>query len=468
VTIIPILISLIFLVFFAYRGWSVIYIAPIAAMIATLGSSIAPLPGYTEIFMSKGVVFIAKYLPIFVLSAIFGEVLTRTGMIRSLAAAIVGFAGTKRVMLSVLLAGMILTYGGVNVAPAAFTLYPLARALYLKADIPKKLLPANMLLALTGATFDAYPGSPQPGNLIPSAYFGTDTYAAPWLGLIAGTAVYVIGMTWLEWRRKKAQLTGKGYGLFHNNEDGVDPNTPVPPWQLALMPLLAVVLLNFVLTRLVGWNAHLLDAVTALKIPLAAASINAAQANWAIIIALVVGIVLTLLVGRKHLAKGELRIAFNVGSVGCLVGIVSVACEVGYGNLIGVLPGFQMVAHDLLNVRLGQTPLGNIFFTTNVLAGLAGSSSAGLIVSLDLMSKTWLAWAHSIGMSPGLLHRVAAMSAGGFDTLPHNGTVIMILLVCGLTHKQSYPDMFAITLSRVAGGLLAAVLGITGFHFGLL
>ena len=132
-----------------------------------------------------------------------------------------------------------------------------------------------------------------------------------------------------------------------------------------------------------------------------------------------------------------------------------------------MLPGFQMVAHDLLNVRLGQMPLGNIFFTTNVLAGLAGSSSAGLIVSLDLMSKTWLAWAHAIGMSPELLHRVAAMSAGGFDTLPHNGTVIMILLVCGLTHKQSYPDMFAITLSRVSGGFIAAALGVAGFHLGL-
>jgi H+/gluconate symporter-like permease len=455
------------LIYFAYRGWSVIYIAPIAAMIATLGSSISPLPAYTEIFMSKGVVFIAKYLPIFVLSAIFGEVLTRTGMIQSIAAAIVRFAGTRRVMLSVLLAGMILTYGGVNVAPAAFTLYPLARALYLKADIPKKLLPANMLLALTGATFDAYPGSPQPGNLIPSSYFGTDTYAAPWLGLIAGTAVYVIGMAWLERRRKKASLAGEGYGQLHTNEDAVDVSTPALPWMLSIIPLLAVVVLNFVFTRLVNWDARLLDAVVALKIPLAASSVRAATANWAIIVALAIGIALTLLIGRKRLGKGQLQAAFNLGAIGCLVGIVSVACEVGYGNLIGVLPGFQMVAHDLLNVRLGQTPLGNIFFTTNVLAGLAGSSSAGLIVSLDLMSKSWLAWANMIGMSPELLHRVAAMSAGGFDTLPHNGTVIMILLVCGLTHKQSYPDMFAITLSRVAGGFIAAVLGIAGFHLGL-
>jgi H+/gluconate symporter-like permease len=34
------------------------------------------------------------------------------------------------------------------------------------------------------------------------------------------------------------------------------------------------------------------------------------------------------------------------------------------------------------------------------------------------------------------------------DTLPHNGAVITLLSVSGLTHRQSYGDIFAVTLIK--------------------
>ena len=52
-----------------------------------------------------------------------------------------------------------------------------------------------------------------------------------------------------------------------------------------------------------------------------------------------------------------------------------------------------------------------------------------------------------------VLHRVAAMASGGMDTLPHNGAVITLLAVTGLTHRQAYRDIFAITLHQDRGGL---------------
>jgi H+/gluconate symporter-like permease len=52
------------------------------------------------------------------------------------------------------------------------------------------------------------------------------------------------------------------------------------------------------------------------------------------------------------------------------------------------------------------------------------------------------------GVSPELLHRVASMASGGMDTLPHNGAVITLLAVTGLTHRQSYKDIFAITVIK--------------------
>lgn len=47
-----------------------------------------------------------------------------------------------------------------------------------------------------------------------------------------------------------------------------------------------------------------------------------------------------------------------------------------------------------------------------------------------------------------VMHRVISMAAGGMDTLPHNGAVITLLAVTGLTHKQSYRDIFAITIIK--------------------
>ncbi|HWQ60895.1 MAG TPA: GntP family permease, partial [Negativicutes bacterium] len=140
--------------------------------------------------------------------------------------------------------------------------------------------------------------------------------------------------------------------------------------------------------------------------------------------------------------------ALNAGTIGSLLAIMNTASEVGYGNVIASLPGFKAIAQTLLGIQIGGTPLMSEAITVNVLSGITGSASGGLSIALDLMAKDWLAWANTIGLSPEILHRVGAMAAGGLDTLPHNGGVITLLAVCGLTHKQSYPDIFFVTVMK--------------------
>jgi H+/gluconate symporter-like permease len=84
----------------------------------------------------------------------------------------------------------------------------------------------------------------------------------------------------------------------------------------------------------------------------------------------------------------------------------------------------------------------------NVLSGITGSASGGLSIALDVMGARYLELARMQGVSPELLHRVASMASGGMDTLPHNGAVITLLAVTGLTHRQSYKDIFAITVLK--------------------
>jgi H+/gluconate symporter-like permease len=92
------------------------------------------------------------------------------------------------------------------------------------------------------------------------------------------------------------------------------------------------------------------------------------------------------------------------------------------------------------------------------LAGVTGSASGGLSIALEVMGKQYLAAASAAGISPELLHRIASMASGGMDTLPHNGAVITLLAITGLTHRQSYKDIFAITVIKTAAVLVLAII----------
>ncbi len=81
------------------------------------------------------------------------------------------------------------------------------------------------------------------------------------------------------------------------------------------------------------------------------------------------------------------------------------------------------------------------------------------------MAERFRATATASGISPEVLHRVASMASGGMDTLPHNGAVITLLAVTGLTHRQSYPQIFVVTCIKTAAvGLVIAVHMLTGLQ----
>jgi H+/gluconate symporter-like permease len=125
---------------------------------------------------------------------------------------------------------------------------------------------------------------------------------------------------------------------------------------------------------------------------------------------------------------------------------MNTASEVGFGNVIAGMPGFKTIASFLLGMK--TSPLVSEALSINILAGITGSASGGLSIALDTMGSRYLAWASQTGLDPALLHRIASMSAGGLDTLPHNGAVITLLAICGLTHRESYPDIFAVTVIK--------------------
>lgn len=445
-----IILSLFLLMFFAYRGYSVILFAPIFALLAAALSGLSVMPAYTELFMAKGVTYIKSFFPVFLLGAVFGKVMEETGLAKGIAQYIIKSLGQERAILAVVLAGAVLTYGGVSLFVVVFAVYPFASALFREANIPKRLLPGTIALGAFTATMDCLPGTPQIQNLIPTNFFGTNIYAAPTLGIISGLAIFTLGIMWLERRRKAAKAAGEGYGNHTLNEPEIRNDADLPSWQIAILPLLTVLVVNFTMIRFFNWDPSLLAPFTAMKLPLIAASIKNVISIWALIVALLCGIILAVVLGFNRLPAGGLAKTLNAGALGSLLAIMNTASEVGYGNVIASLPGFKAISAALMGIKVGGSPLVSEAITVNVLAGITGSASGGMSIALDLMAKDWLAWANAIGMSPDILHRVASMASGGMDTLPHNGAVITLLAVCGLTHRDSYGDIFVMTIIKTA------------------
>jgi H+/gluconate symporter-like permease len=430
----------------AYRGYSVILFAPIAALGAVLLTDpSAVAPAFTGVFMDKMVGFIKLYFPVFLLGAVFGKLIELSGFSRSIVAAAIRLLGTRQAMLVIVLVCALLTYGGVSLFVVVFAVYPFAAEMFRQSNIPKRLIPATIALGAFSFTMDALPGTPQIQNIIPSTFFNTTAWAAPWLGVIGTIFVFCFGMLFLQRQRNKAQRVGEGYGSELRNEPETAEDIKLPnPW-IAVSPLLAVGIMNLLFTQ---WIPQWYGKTHSLALPGMATPVTSDIAKltaiWAVQAALLVGIVMVLLFGfraiRSKLAEGSKS---AVG--GALLAAMNTASEYGFGAVIASLPGFLVLADWLKNI---PDPLVNEAVTVTLLAGITGSASGGMSIALAAMSETFISAAHAANIPLEVLHRVAAMASGGMDTLPHNGAVITLLAVTGLTHREAYKDIFCITLIK--------------------
>jgi H+/gluconate symporter-like permease len=423
----------------------------------------AIMPTFTEIFLPNLANYVKVYFPFFLLGAVFGKVMEESGAAKAIAKAIVQKLGKKQAMLSVVLSAAILTYGGVSLFVVAFAVYPFAASIFKEAGIPKRLVPATIALGAFTFTMDALPGTPQIQNSIPMKFFNTDLYAAPVFGTLGAIIVLIGGIAYLEWRKRTAQAEGEGYGVDHKNEPEIVEDGNLPNALLATLPLISVLAVTLILQKLVFPNWNIASWVTQAPYSIVKTGVVGTMNNWALMIALVVGIALAFVINPGRI-KGSAAKAINAGAIGSLLAVMNTASEVGFGNVIKSLPGFQTIAHALMGINGGGSPLLSEAVTVNTLAGVTGSASGGMSIALDTFGKSYLDWATRANVDPQLLHRVAAMASGGMDTLPHNGAVITLLGIAGLTHKQSYKDIFAITLLKT-GTVFLLILLQSVFHF---
>jgi H+/gluconate symporter-like permease len=494
-----VLAALAFLMLAAYRGYSVILFAPVAALGAVLltdPGAVAPV--FSGIFMDKMVGFIKLYFPVFLLGAVFGKLIELSGFSESIVVAAIKYIGRTRANAVIVLVCALLTYGGVSLFVVVFAVYPFAAELYKQSNIPKRLMPGAIALGAFSFTMDTLPGTPQIQNIIPTTFFKTTGWAAPWLGVIGSIVTLAAGLAFLEWRRRAAMATGEGYeaatsaaatavpvaaagvaaasaatsaattavptpaaGAGANSGAAARAGLPHP--LLSVAPLVLVGVANFVLTKLIpGWYgdnyALTADALPGLHAPVTL-SIKSVIGIWAVEGALLLGILLTIATAFQRI-----RITFADGTKaavgGALLAAMNTASEYGFGGVIAALPGFLSVSEALRSV---PNPLVNAAVSVTALAGITGSASGGMSIALAAMSDQFIKAAEAAHIPLEVMHRVVAMASGGMDTLPHNGAVITLLAVTGLTHRQSYRDIFGITVIKtLAVFFVIAVYYLTG------
>ncbi len=422
ISLIGIVLGLLTLIVLAYKGHSVIWVAPLCAMIVAVLGGLNLLDAYLGDYMKGVADYVISWFPAFFLGAIYGKIMDLTGSARSFANKLVKLIGSRFALLAVVLPCLLMTYGGISLFVVVFVIYPMGYAIYREADLPRTLLPGAIAFGAFGITMTAIPGSPQIQNIIPTTYYQTTAAAAPLLGLVAAILIAVPGYIYLDWRIRCTRKKG-----LHFEEDPKYQQTdfdesahPSWHWLCGLIPLAVVVLLLNVLPSMLK-NAGIAEL----------------SASQAIVLALLGGIAVVCLMNIYQLKT--LLPAVNEGANGSLTAIMNTACAVGFGSVVKVVPGFAMIKSAMLNMP------GSILFSeavaVNVLSGATGSASGGMSIALEALAPQYLEKALATGLNPEYLHRIAALASGGLDTLPHNGAVLTLLAVSNCTHKESYWDV---------------------------
>jgi H+/gluconate symporter-like permease len=476
-----ILVGLGLLIWLAFRGWSVLLLAPAAALVAALFGGEPLLANWTQIFMGSAARFLAQFFPLFLLGAVFGKLMDDSGSVSAVANFMTESLGERHVMLAVVLAGALVTYGGVSLFVAFFVLAPMAQALFRAAAIPRRLMPAAIILGTSTFTMSALPGTPSIQNAIPMPFFGTTPFAAPGLGIIASIIMLALGLWWLRRAEGAARRSGEGFGAEASGsvdaaaDDEMvrerataarefDPaeihhghrSDSVPSILVAVLPLLVVILVNLTMSLFI---LRRLDFSFLAEERWGGTSIAAVAGVWSVVVALAAAIATVIVFNRGRLPA--LRESMDAGANASVLPALSVASLVGFGAVIAALPAFAVVRDWVLAIEGG--PLVSLAVATNVLAALTGSASGGLTIALDALGQTYMTIAAQTGIDPALMHRVAVIGSGTLDILPHNGAVVTLLAVCGSTHRESYFDIVIVGIVGAVVALVAVILLGTAF-----
>ena len=354
------------LVVLTIRGVNIVIAAMVSASLVALTAGVAVMPPLAEAgapdlataYMGGFTSFFADWFPMFLLGAIFGELMARTGAADSVAVAITDAFGMRYAALAVVAACAVLTYGGVSVFIVAFAVYPMALGLFRRANLPRRFIPACLCFGSVTFTMTTA-GSPEIQNVIPIQYLGTSVWAAPGVSLVVALLMAGLGTWWLN--RMLARAKARGEAFEARAGDEAERTEGLPHWTVSLIPLVVVVA-SFTATQGYDW----LSVLDPLFTP-------AGLGKWGLVVALGAGCVAAALIGVQD--RQALAPALSVGAAGAVVAIVNTCAVVGFGSVAKLSPAFGAALDGLAS--LPGDPLIGAAIAVTVIAALTGSASGG-------------------------------------------------------------------------------------------
>lgn len=424
-SILGLVIGLALLIGLTIRGFNLFIVAPICATLVAITNNISLLSGDANAvtyYMDGFSGFVASWFFMFLLGAIFGKLMEDSGAADSLAHWVVKRFGASKAILAVVAACALMTYGGVSLFVVAFSVYPMAVALFKDANLPRRFIPAALGFGSVTFTMTSA-GSPEIQNWIPIKYLGTSPFAAWEVSLVVAILMATFGYMWLTRMVNKAVANGEQFSV-RANDPSFDSTKPLPSPISALIPLLVVLVVSFLF--------------------------HDEYAQYALILALGAGVICLYLINRQYITVPDETL--NAGTISALIAIGNTAAVVGFGAVAKQTDGFAETVALMTNLP-GNELIGAAV-AVSVIAGLTGSASGGQAIALPLIGPHYL----EQGVQPEQLHRVVAISSGALDSLPHNGYVVTtIRAICGETHRAAYLPMAAMTVVTPLLGLCVAI-----------
>ena len=417
--------ALVFLTVAVYKGWSILYSSVISAIIIALTNGMDLYEALTVNYVSSFTSYAANYFILFCEGAMLGKLYDSSGAAWKIGKTVVDKCGTKFALVGYIAVAAILEYGGISTFVICFVLLPLAKPIFRETHTPWYMWPAITIVPIIGPELMT-PGGLQSHNIIPTQVLGTDLMAAPVMGAVFTVAYFAICGVYFVWELKRAQkVAWKRDSLPPVDESDAAVNyESAPSMVAAVIPILAgVLLINF--------------------------------AKLQPIYGLGVSVILCIILFYRNIPTGKMVPTLNEGFANGVMPLIMVTAVVGIAQVVSSTDAFTVIRDSLLNFT-STSKVATAFSVvgiTNIMALICGSASGAIAMTLEMFSDAWLA----AGLDPEWIHRVVTTASGGFDTVPWNSFVVLILSMGKLTHKQAYMPVFWVSL---VAPILIALLGV--------
>ena len=432
--ILGLIIAIVCVIALIWKNWHMAIVSLAGALIVIIFNGMNPVAVLSEKFMGGMAGFAGNWFLLFMLGAIFGKVMGDSGASVGIANKMLKLLGEKSVVLVVMLTGLVLSYGGIGTFIIAFSLYPIAVALFQKADIPKKLIVATIMVCPVTVCMAMLPGSPSTQNLIPTTYFNTTAYAGAKMGILCSVIMFAAAYLYLNWQIKKARANGEHF-IASPGEDIMDLSAveegKTPSVGACFVPIVVLLVLMFGIQ-----------------------SLTDIASSYAVALAMACAIVVGCILYRDRL---NIKDVVSNGAAGGLGSLIATSSIMGFGSVVSASPAYTSITTALVNMN--ANPLITALISINVIAAITGSSAGGLNIFLGSMGE-YLA---ASGLNTAMLHRVVCIASSGFDAMPHASGMVVCNQIAKTSQKDTYKYVFiccAIMLFCCA--ILACIFGTIG------